>query len=266
MRRKNYVFLFLLVFPFGSVYSEPGHAGRQVHELLLQLNGQEAYIAWPDAMPAIEGRYPVLMAIHGSGREAGSYKPGHERGNPFYVHQRDLALKKGYLFAVISNGADTWGTNAGMQNLLALYDYVREHFPVEEKWVFWGSSAGGVLMYRMAREHPGKVRKILGTFPVYDLSDSFEHLKSARQAWKEASSFTGINPASYPRSLVRIPILLFHGKDDKAVPLTAHSQRLQGDVNAAGGHVKLYIVPGGHSTENWKLYRDKQILQFLGPE
>lgn len=235
-----------------------------VHEWLTQINGREAYIAWPSkALPEGE-RYPVLMAIHGSGREAGSYMPGHARSKKFYIHQRDLALKKGYLFAVISNGRDTWGTDTGMKNLLALYDRVREKFPTEEKWVLWASSAGGVLMYRMVKEHPEKVRKILGTFPVYDLSDAFRRLESARKAWKEASAFEGINPADDPEALTAVPALIFHGRKDTAVPAGFHSKRLRREVNARGGQVKLHMVRGGHSTENWHLYKDRRILRFLG--
>ncbi|GAA4445441.1 hypothetical protein GCM10023091_37140 [Ravibacter arvi] len=225
------------------------------------LNGRQVYIAWKGELR--HRPVPVLLALHGSGRSAESYAPGSGQSVPFYVRQRDLALQAGYLFVSISNGSDTWGTDAGMQAILDLVRFVKKAYGVEEKWTLWASSAGGVMLGRIIRFHPGLVGKALGTFPVYDLADSYQNLKSAREAWSSPEAFNSINPAGYPGAFVKIPYLVFHGKADKAVPLNKHSERLRDEVNALGGKVSLKVVDGGHSTQNFNLYDDDLILDFL---
>lgn len=249
-----------LVFLLSGLW--PFYARTQtVAERFEALNGRQVYIAWKGE---IHGKpVPVLLALHGSGRSAESYAPGSSQSVPFYVRQRDLALQAGYLFVSISNGKDTWGTDEGMNAILDLVRFVRKEYEVKEKWTLWASSAGGAMLGRIVRYHPDLVCKALGTFPVYDLNDSYQNLKSARQAWTSPQAFSKIDPSGYPDAFVKIPYLVFHGSDDKAVPLDKHSERLRKEVNALGGKVSLEVVGGGHSTQNFNLYDDDLILKFL---
>jgi pimeloyl-ACP methyl ester carboxylesterase len=242
------------------VISKPTR-GQEIQEEQLLIEGRQVYLAYPSGV--VKGKMPVLMAIHGSGREAASYIPGDEKGNAFYQHQRDLAVNGCYLFVVISNGSATWGTEKGMAVLQSVYNYIASKFSVDKKWVLWGTSAGGVLMNRMVKTYPERVRKVIGTFPVYDLEESFGHLVSARPAWSSEEEAKKVNPALDPQALAKVPYLLIHGREDKAVPSEAHSERLANEVNRAGGKVELHLVDGGHSTENWNLYPDEIIKAFL---
>ncbi len=234
---------------------------QEVSERFEYLDGRLVYIAWKGEKPARPAA--VLLALHGSGRSADSYASTGAQSVPFYVHQRDLALTAGYLFVSISNGKDTWGTDEGMNAILNLVSFVKKEYEVKEKWTLWASSAGGVMLGRIIKESPGLVCKAVGTFPVYDLKDSYQNLKSAREAWTSAEAFSKIDPSAYPEAFAGIPYLVFHGSDDKAVPLEKHSVRLQKEVNALGGKVSLQVVPGGHSTQNFSLYNDDLILEFL---
>src|SRR5690606_15298034 len=101
-----------------------------VRDTVFSLNGHEVYLAIP---PSDKNVYPVVMAIHGSGREARSYKPNDSKSSPFYIHQRDLAINNGYLFVVVSNGEDTWGTDKGVESLRNVYQYILKNFKVEKK-------------------------------------------------------------------------------------------------------------------------------------
>lgn len=232
-----------------------------VVDTIITLDGEDAYISYP---ACFNGKRKVIMAIHGSGREALSYDPRSKKSSPFYVHQRDLAVENGFLFAVISNGSDTWGTDKGLKRLESLYHYIYEKYPVKKKWCLWATSAGGVLLARFVKDNPENVSKAIGTFPVYDLKYEYFHLKSAYKAWEADSSLVDqVNPIHYPTAFKNIPYLIFHGEDDSAVPLKMNSLRLQHDVNSLGGHVILHIVPGGHSTSNWNVYHDKVIIDFL---
>lgn len=247
--------IFLLTFHCGAVLAQAPN------ERITYVGGRMVYIAWPGRVPA--DSVPVLLALHGSGREAESYRPGSPKGVPFYIRQRDLTLKAGYMFVSVSNQKDTWGTDAGLGAAMEVYSFVCNAYKVRRKWTLWGSSAGGVLMNRLVRMHPEMADRALGTFPVYDLRIAFARLKSAREAWGSEDAFVEVNPAGYSAALTRIPYLVFHGTDDQAVPIEAHSERLKEAVNGQGGKVILFPVPGGHNIENFALYDDRVILEFL---
>lgn len=260
MKASVFILLFFIGFCQCQVQSQ---VPARIYETITIVSGKTVYIAAAKDLADQQNRLPVLLALHGSGREALSYKSGDSLSVPFYVHQRDLALNCGYLFVSISNGPDTWGKDEGMNALLSLYQYLINNYPVETKWVLWASSAGGVLANRMLKEHVEKVRKVIGTFPVYDLNDSYMRLPSARRAWKSAADASLNNPALDPKALTPVPYLIFHGREDEAVPATLHSEKLQREVNMAGGNVSLYLVDGGHSTTNFALFDDDIIKEFL---
>jgi predicted esterase len=256
--------VFSLLFFIGYI---PGKAHAlvptRIYETTTVVSGKTVYIAATENPADHSRKLPVLLALHGSGREALSYKSGEAVSVPFYVHQRDLALACGYLFVSISNGTDTWGRDEGMNALVALYQYLLKTYQIDTKWVLWGSSAGGVLANRMVMEHPNKVKKVIGTFPVYDLVAAYQHLPSAGKAWKTVDEVMLVNPARNPRALIHVPYLIFHGRKDEAVPAGPHSERLKNEVNGAGGQVSLHLVDGGHSTTNFALYDDGIIKAFL---
>jgi predicted esterase len=259
---KVYVFCLLYFIGFGpwKVFSQ---TPATLYESVTNLSGKTVYIAAAENPADQSRKLPVLLALHGSGREALSYKAGDAKGVPFYVHQRDLAVQSGYLFVSISNGTDTWGKDEGISALVSLYEDLIKIYQIETDWVLWASSAGGVLANRMVKEHPQKVKKVIGTFPVYDLVEAYAHLTSARKAWKTVDEAMLINPARDPGALKHVPYLIFHGRADEAVPARLHSERLKYEVNGAGGQVSLHLVDGGHSTTNFALYDDDIIREFL---
>jgi pimeloyl-ACP methyl ester carboxylesterase len=229
-------------------------------DTVIIMDDTELYIAMPNKKGE---KYPVLMAIHGSGREARSYRPTDDQRSDFYVHQRNIAVDNGFMFVVVSNGADTWGTNRGLERTLAAYQYVNDHYDVEKRWDYWTTSAGGALFVQLAKQHPKLICRAVGTFPVYDLEDSFNRLKRARNAWGNMDTVKKCNPTNYPEVLIGIPYLIFHGRSDSAVPVKLHSGRLAKEVNKLGGKIRLKKVPGGHSTNNWNVYDDDLIRKFL---
>lgn len=248
-------------FLFVFVHNVCAQQKINIADSIMTLNGKEVYISFP---AHIKGEYPVIMAIHGSGREARSYVPNDKRSSAFYIHQRDLAVNSGFMFVVISNGPDTWGTDIGVENLCMVYNYICSTYNVQKRWILWATSAGGISLARFIKENPDKISKAIGTFPAYDLIDSFTRLKSARNAWKfDTAGIQRVNPVNYPEVFIKVPYLIFHGSDDQALPLELHSCRLKKDVDYKGGHIKLYVVPGGHSTSNWNVYNDSVITKFF---
>ena len=226
-------------------------------------NQGQVYEAIPDSSKG--DRAPVLLALHGSGREATSY-----RDVQFYRTQRDLALESGYHFLAISNGPDGWGLDDGLENIFTLYEYVSATLAVNPRWVFWGTSAGGAMMFRIVHARGEIVRGVIGTFPVYDLIDAFHNSAGCGKAWSARTEpelrsrlGDGRNPPDLLESLVGREYLLFHGRDDAILDPQTHSGRFRDEANPQGGSVKLVLTPGGHSTENHEVYNRSLIARYL---
>jgi|GEM_PF-1717409 len=261
---KHWVYLFCAL-----VVSIAGFGQTQVspalpeHDTLIELGDKELYIAFPEP-----GRCPVdvVFALHGSGRQARSYRDGDPASSAFYCYQKELALEAGCLFAVVSNGTDTWGTKAGLATVAAAYTYIRRHYNVKSQWTFWATSAGGALLSRILMEKPAMVKKAVGTFPVYDMDDSYKRLASARNTWDALKTEERMyDPKEHPEVFSGVPYLIFHGRADVAVPVERHSAQLFETLKRAGKQkdLKLYIVDGGHHTSNWAVYDKKRILKFI---
>lgn len=260
----------------------PRAAEAGLLDTILKVAGREVYIAFPLAGGGItrldlagerrvNGRTKgymsansrkVLFAFHGSGREARSYMPGDPKSNAFYEYQRNIALECGYVFVVASFGNDIWGKARAANDFISIYRHVLKTYDVEKEWTAWNTSAGGVLFANVHRMSPGIFRRAIGTFPVYNLKDSFERLESARKAWQDLS-FAEYDPSNFPSSVIGIPYLIFHGRSDEAVPVELHSLKLKRDLGHAQTSIRLIKVRGGHSTSNWKMYQKRKIVRFL---
>jgi dipeptidyl aminopeptidase/acylaminoacyl peptidase len=54
------------------------------------------------------------------------------------------------------------------------------------------------------------------------------------------------SPLKWAHRIAKVPVLIFHGDQDHSVPLI-HSERLRNVVGAAGGSIRLEVMPGeGH--------------------
>jgi poly(3-hydroxybutyrate) depolymerase len=220
----------------------------------------EAYIALPGVS---KGKWPLVMAFHGSGRGALSYKDV-----PFYTRQRDIALSCGFAFAAVSNGPDTFGLDAGYRNAEMLYEYMMEHFCICETVALWGSSAGGLMMQRFFRARPVRTAVLLGIFPVYDPL-SMPTLPGMMRAFGAGSDdelrrkAKFLSPGQYPQDIYQgKTIVVAHGTDDHTVP-AAQSRAWLAQTKQYGGKMTLVEKPGGHSTENFALYDTAAFTDVL---
>lgn len=219
-------------------------------EDIFELAGGQVYLA---SQRKSDG--PWVMGIHGSGREALSY-----RDVPFYARQRDLALENGCSFAAISMGQDVWGKEEGFAKILALYDWMTAQ-GYSAQCVPMASSAGGCQMFRFAEEYPERVAALVGIFTVWDMARIT--LPSMQKAWgMEGESLqkaiASRNPAAFAEKLPLIPIVICHGLNDTAVPITNHSLRL-----ASIRPIQLHMTSEGHSTQSFGLYNTPIIAHAL---
>ena len=224
----------------------------------------DAYIAEPENHDDKE-RIPLLIAIHGNGREALSYKEV-----PFYARQRDIALECGFLFAAVSNGHDAFGYKKGYENVKKLYEYIKSKYNIYPEIALWASSAGGLLMHRFCRDYPDNVGLLLGTFPVCDplgISNKESLYKALEvKAGQEKKLIDKIRPfLPFEHSFdiyKKIKIVISHGRDDVAVSI-AQSRLLLEKVKKAGGDMVLFEAEGGHSTSNFSIYDTPEFHKAL---
>lgn len=203
----------------------------------------------------------TVIALHGSGRSAESY-----RRIPFYRYQRDRALRSGFRFVALSNGPDTWGRDAGLENVLLLIDRLAERgagIPT----VLWATSAGGVLAHRVATHR--SISGMILTFAVYDLESTFDTSKGCAAAWGAGdgaeflAAIAGRNPPSFVAEVAYCPCIAGHGRDDAVVPYHSNTARLAADLRHHRGSIEVRTCAGGHSTDNFEVYDDEAIERFL---
>ena len=213
----------------------------------------DVYIVLPDDFNPIN-RYPLLIALHGSGREAFSY-----RDIPFYMKQRDMVIEGGYIFATISNGSNTFGTDEGYYNFIKLYEYMNKNYKIYDSISLFSSSAGGLLMHRIYRSMPAQIGLLMGVFPLFDPT-VFPPIKSLLNAYKATdannliSKVQHLNPLKYPLNIYKkTRIAISHGISDDLVPIS-QSEKLLKQVTEFGGEMTLYKSSGGHSINNFAIY------------
>ena len=219
-------------------------------EHIFELSGGQVYLASRRDCPG-----PWIMGIHGSGREALSY-----RDVPFYSRQRDMALENGCSFAAISMGQDVWGKEEGYAKVCALYDWMIAQ-GYAQRFVPMASSAGGCQMFRFAEEYPGRVAALVGIFTVWDMAKIT--LPSLGKAWGMEGSalqkaIAQVNPAACADRLAQIPIVICHGLNDTAVPIADHTLQL-----ARIRPIQLHMTNEGHSTQSFELYDTPIISHAL---
>lgn len=224
------------------------------------LNYGQVYIVKPKIT---DEKLPLMIALHGSGREALSY-----RDVPFYKKQRDIALECGYLFACISNSTHAFGTDKGYENICKLYDYIKKNYNVFEDIALWSSSAGGLMMHRYFRKYKNNIKLLLGTFPLFNPLTTIK-LPSLLRAYgaKDEEDFINIiteeTPGNYPLDIYKgTKIVISHGVEDTAVDIS-QSEELLKQVQTHGGDMELIKTSGGHSIENFALYETQAFHNAL---
>ncbi len=142
-----------------------------------------------------------------------------------------------------------------------------------KRLVIMGGSAGGYTTLLALIRHPGFWAGGVSLYGVADLFDLKEKshrfelpyeetlvggLPESAEAWKERSPLTHAER-------VRAPVLLFHGTEDKAVPLN-QSEALADAIRRAGGSVDLVVYEGeGHGFQKEASRRDviEKTEEFL---
>ena len=145
--------------------------------------------------------------------------------------------------------ADSSDTHAVLQHVQRVFGYR------PERTVLMGGSAGGLTVLNTIAIDPALVAGAVLNFPVVDLGelmtgdDHFESHYMPRligASSPEDPLLHARSPLKWAHRIAQVPVLVFHGDQDHSVPLI-HSRRLRNVVRAAGGSLRLEVMPGeGH--------------------
>jgi len=180
-------------------------------------------------------KWPVIVFLHGRGERGNNIQKVKSHGPPKVVEK-----DKNFPFMVLSpqclkgnDGKGWWKT----KDLDLLLDYVKKHYPVDEKRIYLtGLSMGGFGTWAWAAEKPETFAAI-------------------------APICGGGNPLNAKR-LSKLPIWVFHGDKDKVVPITL-SQLMVTALKAEGAKIDFTIYPNvGHNSWS-KTYANPKLYEWF---
>ena len=175
--------------------------------------------------------FPLILFLHGAGERGTDLSKVKIHGPPKLVEkQRDFG------FIVVSPQASKFGWDA--KALLKLLDEIEEKYKVDKDRVYLtGLSMGGYGTWALAAEAPKRFAAI-------------------------APICGGGNPAT-AKKLKDVPIWVFHGAKDNAVPLARSEQMVDALKKAGAKEVKFTVYPdAGH--DSWTAtYNNQELYQWF---
>ncbi len=186
----------------------------------------------PEGYDKADKRWPLILFLHGAGERGNNLEKVKIHGPPKIVE-----TKKDFPFIVVSpqcpnrrGGWDAEALNALLKDITAQYKVDRDRIYLT------GLSMGGYGTWRLGAAHPEWFAALV---PICG----------------------GGDPREIGR-LTHIPIWVFHGAKDQAVPLKRSEEMVEA-IKKAGGNVKLTVYPeAGH--DSWtETYNNPELYKWL---
>jgi predicted peptidase len=184
----------------------------------------------PDGYGKDEKKWPLILFLHGAGESGKDLNKVKIHGPPKIVEE-----KKDFPFVLVSPQSDRGGWNPAVLNAL-LDDLVATYQVDRDRIYLTGLSMGGFGTWSLAAAYPDRFAAIV---PICG----------------------GGNPADAGR-LKSLPIWVFHGAKDRAVPLS-RSEQMVNAIKKAGGKAKFTVYPEvGH--DSWtETYNNPELYTWL---
>jgi dipeptidyl aminopeptidase/acylaminoacyl peptidase len=177
-------------------------------------------------------------------------------------------LSRGFTIAVVDHRGSSghgreymqslnghWGEYDAIDTANVLRHLQSVHGFSSAKTVLMGGSAGGLTALNTAIGDASLCAGVVVKYPVVDLvamlhsNDPFEGHHMPALIGSEADAFAR-SPHNNAAVLRGVPVLVFHGDQDRSVPLI-HSEQLREAIEAVGGSIQLEVFTGeGHGFRN----------------
>lgn len=181
--------------PTPIVYSETAPEGFSgFFEKTPSIGGQQGYVAYPSTIdPALPPT--IVMYYHGSSQRITTNFSDEVMKNVRYMASE--FTKKNFVFLASNQHGDNYGSVAAVQDSIALIDWVKTQYPIEEKIMILGFSMGGMPAMKHVLLHHTTIKKIALLAPATQVelykADDFEKYRN-------------------------VPLKVWHGTADKNVP------------------------------------------------
>lgn len=213
--------------------------GPQTENVFKTSDGGEVgyLVSVPDDESAAEdGKLPLMLFLHGRGESNGPLSLVAKWGPP-----RLIAKGESLPYIVVSPQCptdDSWASETQQQRLVELLDEIIKQHPVDTDRVYLtGLSMGGFGSWRLATDHPDRFAAVV---PVCG----------------------GGQPESAAK-LVDIPIWVFHGDQDRAVPFKLSVQMVDA-IRAAGGTKVRFTTLEHYGHNTWSpAYGTAELYQWI---
>jgi len=222
-----------------QIHGEEPAAGKQVEQELKVTNGQSiSYLLYlPKEYSSKDAKWPLMLFLHGRGESDGPLSIVKKWGPPRLIEHGEAPP-----YIVVSpqcpRSPESWPLPSQQALLLALLDYVEKTYKVDEDRIYLtGLSMGGYGSWRLAADHPERFAALV---PV-----------------------CGAGKTSDAEPLKNLPIWVWHGTDDPAVPFQRSVEMVEAIRKAGSTAIRFTSLEGiGHNS--WEAaYASPDLYQWL---
>ncbi len=182
--------------------------GAQVEQSLKTSDGGSiGYLLYLPANYDPAEKFELILFLHGRGESYGDLQLVAKWGPPrFAARGDDLPY---ILVSPQCPGDDSWNKPTQQKRLVELLDHIQATYSVDEEHInLTGLSMGGYGSWRLAADHPGRFSAVAPVCGGGDPADA--------------------------AALKDVPIWVFHGDQDRAVPFQRSVEMVEA-IKAAGG-------------------------------
>ncbi len=184
----------------------------------------EGYISIPISFEKTQKSGKCVMFNHGGNRQMGKLE--NYTTAPMCAVCNRIVVASQYRGCGGSEGEDHFGGD-DLNDVIRLIDLCEKHFSFIDMDDFCviGASRGGVMTYPAARKD-SRIKRIIALSAVCDLFEAYEARDDMKTVLKDTIGFTpDEKPEEYEKRSavywadeIKIPVLIFHAKQDKQVP------------------------------------------------
>jgi predicted peptidase len=213
-----------------------GHHAENLSQTV-QVKAELDYLLYiPEKLPASEKKWPLMLFLHGAGERGSDLELVKRNGPPMLVAQG-----KEFPFIIASPQCPkniSWSNPEKIIALNALIDELVAHYPVDESRIYLtGLSMGGFGTWSLAATYPERFAAIA---PICGGGNRME-----------------------ARRLVDMPTWVFHGAQDKVIPIDQSEKMVEALKKKGSSNVKFTVYPEtGHNS--WvEAYNNPELYEWF---
>jgi len=219
--------------------SQEPASGKQVEQELKTSSGTSIHylLYLPNDYGSKDAKWPLILFLHGRGESDGPLSIVKKWGPP-----RLIARGENFHYVVLSpqcpRAPESWQRPSQQALLLALLDHVTKTYKVDEDRIYLtGLSMGGYGSWRLAADHPERFAAVV---PI-----------------------CGSGKPADADQLKYLPIWVWHGTDDPAVPLQRSAEMVEAIKKAGSTTIRFTTLENiGHNS--WEAaYASPDLYQWL---